>query len=48
MRTYVAEIGGRGIFASRADGVARAQAWLDIHAVMRHALETMHSGGRPI
>jgi hypothetical protein len=28
--------------------VACAQAWLDIHAVMRHALETMHSGGRPI
>lgn len=48
MQTYVAEIDGRGIFAFRADDVARAQAWLDIHAVMRHALETVHSDGRPI
>ena len=48
MQTYVAEIDGRGIFAFRADGMARAQAWLDIHAVMRHALETVHSDGRPI
>jgi hypothetical protein len=48
MQTYVAEIDGRGIFAFRADDVACAQAWLDIHAVMRHALETVHSDGRPI
>jgi len=48
MQTYVAEIDGRGIFAFRADDVAGAQAWLDIHAVMRHALETVHSGGQPI
>jgi hypothetical protein len=48
MQTYVAEIDGRGIFAFRADDVARAQAWLDIHAVMRHALETVRSDGRPI
>jgi hypothetical protein len=48
MQTYVAEIDGRGIFAFRADDVACAQAWLDIHAVMRHALETVHSDGQPI
>jgi hypothetical protein len=48
MQTYVAEIDGRGIFAFRADDVACAQAWLDIHAVMRHALETTHCDGRPI
>ena len=48
MQTYVAEIDGRGIFAFRADDVTGAQAWLDIHAVMRHALETKHSDGRPI
>jgi hypothetical protein len=48
MQTYVAEIDGRGIFAFRADDVARAQAWLDVHAVMRHTLEMVHSGGRPI
>ncbi len=48
MQTYVAEIDGRGIFAFRADDVAGAQAWLDIHAVMRHALETKHCDGRPI
>ncbi len=47
MQTYVAEIDGRAIFAFRADDVACAQAWLDIHAVMRHALETVHSDGRP-
>lgn len=48
MQTYVAEIDGRAIFAFRADDVACAQAWLDIHAVMRHALETVQSGGRCI
>ncbi len=48
MQTYVAEIDGRAIFAFRADDVACAQAWLDIHAVMRHALETVRSDGRPI
>ena len=48
MHTYVAEIDGRAIFAFRADDVACAQAWLDIHAVMRHALETVHSDGRRI
>src|SRR5512143_380310 len=48
MQTYVAEIDGRGIFAFRADDAACAQAWLDIHAVMRHALETKHCDGRPI
>ena len=48
METYVAEIDGRAIFAFRADDVACAQAWLDVHAVMRHALETVHSDGRRI
>ena len=48
MQTYVAEIDGRAIFAFRADDVACAQAWLDIHAVMRHALETVQSDGRRI
>ena len=48
MQTYVAEIDGRAIFAFRAANDANAQAWLDIHAVMRHTLETLHSGGRRI
>jgi hypothetical protein len=48
MQTYVAEIDGRAIFAFRSDDVACAQAWLDIHAVMRHALETVHSDGKRI
>jgi hypothetical protein len=48
MQTYVAEIDGRAIFAFRAADDANAQAWLDIHAVMRHTLETIHSGGRRI
>ena len=48
MLTYVAEIDGRAIFAFRAADDANAQAWLDIHAVMRHTLETIHSGGRRI
>ena len=41
MQTYVAEIDGRAIFAFRAADDANAQAWLDIHAVMRHTLETL-------
>jgi hypothetical protein len=48
MQTYVAEIDGRAIFAFRAPDDASAQAWLDIHAVMRHTLETLHSDGRRI
>ena len=48
MQTYVAEIDGRAIFAFRAEDIACAQAWLDIHAVMRHTLETIHSDGRRI
>jgi hypothetical protein len=48
MQTYVAEIDGRAIFAFRAVDDINAQAWLDIHAVMRHTLETVHSGGRRI
>lgn len=48
MQTYVAEIDGRAIFAFRAADDANAQAWLDIHAVMRHTLEIVHSGGSRI
>jgi hypothetical protein len=48
MKTYVAEIDGRAIFAFRAVDDANAQAWLDVHAVMRHTLETIHSDGRRI
>jgi hypothetical protein len=48
MQTYVAEIDGRAIFAFRAKDIVCAQAWLDIHAVMRHTLETIHSDGRRI
>jgi hypothetical protein len=48
MQTYVAEIDGLAVFAFRAADDANAQAWLDIHAVMRHTLETLHSGGRRI
>jgi hypothetical protein len=48
MQTYVAEIDGRAIFAFRAVDDSNAQAWLDIHAVMRHTLETVHSDGRRI
>jgi hypothetical protein len=48
MQTYVAEIDGRAIFAFRAVDDVSAQAWLDIHAVMRHTLETLHSDGRRI
>jgi hypothetical protein len=48
MQTYVAEIEGRAIFAFRAADDAGAQAWLDIHAVMRHQLERVQSGGRLI
>jgi hypothetical protein len=48
MKTYVAEIDGRAIFAFRAADDVNAQAWLDIHAVMRHTLETLHSRGQRI
>jgi hypothetical protein len=48
MQTYVAQIDGRAIFAFRAEDIVCAQAWLDIHAVMRHALETIHSDGQRI
>ena len=48
VQTYVAEIDGRAIFAFRAVDDSNAQAWLDVNAVMRHALETLHSNGRRI
>jgi hypothetical protein len=45
MHTYVAEIDGRAIFAFRSIDVVCAQAWLDIHTVMRRRLERIESGG---
>jgi len=48
MDTYVAEIDGRAIFAFRAVDDARAQAWLDVHAIMRHRLEQLESSGQRI
>jgi hypothetical protein len=48
VQTYVAEIEGRAIFAFRAVDDTNAQAWLDVNAVMRHALETLQSNGRRI
>ncbi len=48
MKTYVAEIDGRAIFAFRAFSDVSAQAWLDVHAVMRHRLELLESGGQRI
>jgi hypothetical protein len=48
MQTYVAEIDGRAIFAFRSIDVSCAQAWLDIHAVMRHTLSRVLSGGDSI
>jgi hypothetical protein len=48
MKTYVAEINGRAIFAFRAATDAGAQAWLDIHAIMRHRLEQVTSSGQRV
>lgn len=48
MQTYVAEIGGRPIFAFRAIDESCAQAWLDIYGAMRRSLERLQSGGQPI
>ena len=48
MQTYVAEINGRAIFAFRSIDDACAQAWLDIHTVMRRRLERIESGGQRI
>ncbi len=48
MKTYVAEINGHAIFAFRAATDAGAQAWLDIHAIMRHRLEQITSRGQRI
>ncbi|HUU65821.1 MAG TPA: hypothetical protein VMW57_00855 [Methyloceanibacter sp.] len=48
MKTYVAEMDGRAIFAFRAFSDTSAQAWLDVHAVMRRRLEQIESGGRRI
>lgn len=48
MQTYVAEIDGRAIFAFRSVDVVCAQAWLDIHTIMRARLERLKSGGSRI
>jgi hypothetical protein len=45
MQTYVAEIDGRAIFAFRSVDDSCAQAWLDVHGLMRRTLERLHSGG---
>ncbi len=46
--TYVAEIDGRAIFAFRSVDVACAQAWLDIHGLMRRTLARLQSDGRAV
>ncbi len=48
MHTYVAEIDGRAIFAFRSVDVAGAQAWLDIHGLMRRTLARLQSDGRAV
>jgi hypothetical protein len=48
MQTYVAEIDGRAIFAFRSIDVICAQAWLDVHGLMRQTLARLQSGGRAI
>ena len=48
MQTYVAEINGRAIFAFRSVDDSCAQAWLDIHGLMRRTLERLQSGGRAV
>jgi hypothetical protein len=48
MQTYVAEIDGRAIFAFRSVDASCAQAWLDIHGLMRRTLARLHSDGRAI
>ena len=45
MQTYVAEIGGRAIFAFRSADDSCAQAWLEIHSLMRRTLARLQSGG---
>jgi hypothetical protein len=48
MQTYVAEIDGRAIFAFRSADASCAQAWLDIHGLMRRTLERLQSEGHAI
>ncbi|HEV3242192.1 MAG TPA: hypothetical protein VGY14_02895 [Methyloceanibacter sp.] len=48
MQTYVAEINGRAVFAFRSVDASCAQAWLDIHGLMRRMLEQLQSDGRAI
>lgn len=48
MQTFVAEIDGRAIFAFRSADESCAQAWLDIHGLMRRTLSRLQSDGRSI
>lgn len=48
MQTYVAEIDGRAIFAFRSVDDSCAQAWLDIHGLMRRTLGRLLSDGRAV
>jgi hypothetical protein len=48
MQTYVAEIDGRAIFAFRSVDDSGAQAWLDVHGLMRRTLERLQSDGRAV
>jgi hypothetical protein len=48
MQTYVAEIDGRAIFAFRSVDDSCAQAWLDVHGLMRRTLERLQSGGSAV
>jgi hypothetical protein len=48
MQTYVAEIDGRAIFAFRSVDASCAQAWLDIHALMRRTLGRLQSDGHAV
>src|SRR6476620_10354024 len=48
MHTYVAAIDGRAIFAFRSADVVGAQAWLDVHGLMRRTLARLQSDGRAV
>lgn len=48
MQTFVAEIDGRAIFAFRSSDGSCAQAWLDIHGLMRRTLARLQSDGMAV
>lgn len=48
MQTFIAEIDGRAIFAFRSTDELCAQAWLDIHGLMRRTLARLQSDGEAI